>query len=200
MKWYNQLIKRLFDIVFSGLVIIFMLSWMCVILYIIDLLGDRKGIFFTQKRTSLLNQEFTCIKFRSMRINREAHTQMTVQNDSRVTKVGRFLRRTSLDELPQFFNVFIGQMSAIGPRPHMLVHTEQFKNLIDNFMTRHTVKPGITGWAQINGYRGEIRQLEDLQQRLNYDLKYIENWSFLLDMKIVVKTIWVLIKGQEQAY
>jgi putative colanic acid biosysnthesis UDP-glucose lipid carrier transferase len=198
--WYNQLLKRFFDIIFSGLVILGVLSWLSLILYLIDLLGDREGVFFRQKRTSIHGHPFTCIKYRSMHINGEADKKMATQNDKRVTPTGRFLRKTSLDELPQLFNVFLGQMSVVGPRPHMLLHTEQYRKKIKNFMIRHTVKPGITGLAQVNGYRGEIQHPSDLKQRLMYDTRYIENWSFILDLKIMLLTLWVLIKGQKQAY
>ena len=142
-------------------------------MFIIDLLGERRGIFFLQKRTSMHGHAFTCIKFRSMKINDDAHRKMTCQNDSRVTKIGRFLRKTSIDELPQFFNVLAGQMSLVGPRPHMLVHTSEYRKRLKNFMIRHTVKPGITGQAHVNGYRGEIKHLSDLEQRLKEDIKYI---------------------------
>ena len=198
--WYNQLLKRTFDILISSLVILGVLSWLSLILYIIDLLGHREGIFFRQKRTSIHGHTFTCLKYRSMHVNGEADKKMATQNDSRVTQTGRFLRKTSLDELPQFFNVFLGQMSVVGPRPHMLLHTGQYRKKIKNFMIRHTVKPGITGLAQVNGYRGEIKHPSDLKQRLMHDTRYIENWSFILDLKIMLLTLWVLMKGQKQAY
>jgi lipopolysaccharide/colanic/teichoic acid biosynthesis glycosyltransferase len=182
------------------LVILGVLSWLSLILYIIDLLGHREGIFFRQKRTSIHGHPFTCLKYRSMHVNGEADKKMATQNDSRVTQTGRFLRKTSLDELPQFFNVFLGQMSVVGPRPHMLLHTGQYRKKIKNFMIRHTVKPGITGLAQVNGYRGEIKHPSDLKQRLSHDTRYIENWSFILDLKIMLLTLWVLMKGQKQAY
>lgn len=198
--WQNQLLKRSFDIMFSGVIIVTVLSWLSLILYIINILGDRKGLFFLQKRTSIYGRPFTCIKYRSMHINSEADSKMTNKNDERVTKTGRFLRKTSLDELPQFLNVFVGQMSVVGPRPHMLLHTEEYRKRVKNFMVRHTVKPGITGLAQINGFRGEIKQPSDLKQRLMFDTRYIENWSFVLDLKIMLLTVWVLIKGQKEAY
>lgn len=198
--WYNQLVKRVADILLSTLVIVTLLSWLSLILFLIDILGERKGIFFLQKRTSLRGHPFTCIKYRSMKINGAADEKMASRDDSRVTKVGRFLRKTSIDELPQFFNVFLGQMSVVGPRPHMLKHTREYRKRVKNFMIRHTVKPGITGQAQVNGYRGEIKQPADLEGRLKEDIKYIENWTLWLDFKIMLLTLWVLIKGQEQAY
>ncbi len=198
--WYNQLVKRFFDILLSLVVIVTVLSWLSFLLFLIDLLGERKGIFFLQKRTSVYDHPFTCIKFRSMRINGDANKRMACRNDERVTKVGRFLRRTSIDELPQFLNVLAGQMSVVGPRPHMLKHTDEYRKRVKNFMIRHTVKPGITGQAQVNGYRGEIKQPADLEGRLREDVKYMENWTLWLDFKIMLLTLWVLIKGQEQAY
>ena len=135
-----------------------------------------------------------------MKINGDADQKMACKNDERITKVGRFLRKTSIDELPQFFNVFAGQMSVVGPRPHMLKHTDEYRKRIKNFMIRHTVKPGITGQAQVNGYRGEIKKTADLERRLREDVKYIENWTLWLDLKIMLLTIWVLIKGQPLAY
>ena len=198
--WYNQLVKRLVDIFLSVLVIASILSWLSLILFLIDLFGYRRGIFFLQRRTSMQGNPFTCIKFRSMVINDEADKIMARKNDERVTKVGRFLRKTSIDELPQFFNVLAGQMSVVGPRPHMLKHTEEYRKRIKNFMIRHTVKPGITGQAQVNGYRGAIKTMADLEGRLREDVKYIENWTLWLDFKIMLLTIWVLLVGQEQAY
>ncbi len=198
--WYNQLLKRIFDLLVSVIVMISILSWLSLLLYIIDQLGNRNGLFFLQKRTSIHGHSFTCIKYRSMCQNNQAHEKMASKNDKRVTRVGRFLRKTSLDELPQFINVFLGQMSIVGPRPHMLLHTREYREKIKNFMVRHTVKPGITGLAQINGYRGEIKQLSDMEKRFQFDLKYLENWSFLLDLKIMLLTVWVLLKGQKEAY
>jgi lipopolysaccharide/colanic/teichoic acid biosynthesis glycosyltransferase len=188
------------DIFISILIIVTILSWLGLILFLIDLFGERKGIFFLQKRTSMQGHPFTCIKFRSMKINDDADKKMASPNDSRVTKVGRFLRKTSIDELPQFFNVLAGQMSVVGPRPHMLKHTDEYRKRIKNFMIRHTVKPGITGQAQVNGFRGAIKTIDDLEGRLREDVKYIENWTLWLDFKIMLLTIWVLIIGQKQAY
>lgn len=198
--WYNQLFKRGFDLIFSSIIIILILSWLTPLLFFIDILTDRKGVFFRQKRTSSNGHIFTIIKFRSMTINGDADIKKAIQSDERITLIGKFLRKSSLDELPQFFNVFLGQMSVVGPRPHMLVHTEQYSKLVSHFMLRHTVQPGITGLAQIHGFRGEIKKLSDIQKRVEMDVQYIENWSFAIDMKIIFLTFWVLMKGQKEAY
>jgi undecaprenyl-phosphate galactose phosphotransferase/putative colanic acid biosynthesis UDP-glucose lipid carrier transferase len=135
-----------------------------------------------------------------MYVNDKAHIAQATKNDSRITKVGSFLRKTSLDELPQFFNVFLGAMSVVGPRPHMLSHTEHYSELIDNFLVRHYAKPGITGWAQINGFRGQTKALADMEARVEYDIWYIENWNFILDLKIIWKTFRAVFAGDEQAF
>ncbi len=198
--WNNRIIKRLFDVLLSLIVIAGLLSWMIPLLYVISLFGSRRGIFFRQDRTALDGRVFSCIKFRSMWPNKQADEMQATENDHRVTPMGRFLRKYSLDELPQFFNVLLGQMSVVGPRPHMLRHTEEYRKLVKRFMLRHTVKPGITGLAQVNGYRGEIKNNEDIQNRFKYDVKYIENWSFNLDLKIIFVTIWLILTGKLWAY
>lgn len=198
--WYNQLIKRLFDIFISLIIIVGVLSWMIPLLYLITLFGSRGGVFFIQPRTAMDGQVFNCIKFRSMRKNKHAHTKQASENDDRVTPVGRFLRKFSLDELPQFFNVLMGQMSVVGPRPHMLRHTDEYRKLVKRFMLRHLVKPGITGLAQVNGYRGEIKSKNDIRNRFKFDVQYIENWSFNMDVKIIFVTIWLILRGKLWAY
>ncbi len=189
----NRLLKRGFDILVSSLVIIAILSWMTVLLYVVDRLTYRQGLFFRQKRTSLNGKTFTIIKFRSMWKNPLADRQQAVENDERITPLGAFLRKTNIDELPQFLNVFIGNMSVVGPRPHMLEHTEAYRRLVDRYMMRHLVKPGISGLAQISGYRGEVRRLEDIQKRVEMDIEYIRNWTFLLDIVIIAKTFGLTI-------
>ena len=162
---------------------------------------ESKGtVFFKQKRSGLYNEEFYCYKFRSMKLNLEADLNQANRHDKRVTKIGRFIRKTSIDELPQFFNVLIGDMSVIGPRPHMVSYTNIFAESIDRFMVRHFIKPGITGLAQINGYRGEVKSEKDIINRVKYDIFYLENWSLLLDMKIVFQTVIKAIKGDKMAY
>lgn len=198
--WYNRVSKRIFDVVVALGAIVLVLSWLTPVLWIASLLGSREGVFFRQRRTAADGREFTCLKYRSMRSNTEADLKAASKDDKRITRVGRFLRKTSLDEFPQFINVLKAEMSVVGPRPHMLKHTEEYRRLIKRFMLRHTVKPGITGLAQVRGYRGEITCVEDIAKRVEYDVKYIENWSFNLDLRIILRTLLVLFKGQEKAY
>jgi putative colanic acid biosynthesis UDP-glucose lipid carrier transferase len=135
-----------------------------------------------------------------MTINSDEHTKQVTLNDSRVTKLGRLLRKTSLDELPQFVNVLLGNMSIIGPRPHMLVHTSMYSKIMNEYMIRHFLKPGISGWAQVNGYRGEIKEETQLRKRIDHDIWYMENWSIWLDLKIIWMTIYITLKGDKNAY
>ncbi|OCX53921.1 undecaprenyl-phosphate glucose phosphotransferase [Mucilaginibacter sp. PPCGB 2223] len=197
---FNQLVKRLFDIFFSLFVIVFILSWLLPILAIIIKLESRGPVFFVQQRPGLYHKPFKCYKFRSMKINRDADTIQATKDDSRITRVGAFLRKTSLDELPQFFNTLIGNMSVVGPRPNMMIHTEQYAELIDKFMVRHFLKPGITGWAQVNGFRGETKTTQAMEKRVEADVWYLENWSFFLDIQIIVLTLWNILKGEENAF
>jgi putative colanic acid biosynthesis UDP-glucose lipid carrier transferase len=185
----NRSIKRMFDIVFSLFVIIFIFSWLFPILFILIKLESKGPVFFTQVRSGRDNHPFKCYKFRSMYVNNDADHKQATRNDNRITKVGAILRRTSLDELPQFFNVILGNMSVVGPRPHMIKHTTQYAALIDQFMVRHFLKPGITGWAQSQGLRGETKTVDAMLQRVEADVWYLENWSFLLDLKIIFLTI-----------
>ena len=198
--WHNRAIKRFMDIFMSTFVILTILSWLVPILFIIDLCSGLEGVFFTQKRSGIDNKPFNLIKFRTMRHNNDAHTKSATKNDVRITKVGKFLRTTSIDELPQFFNVLIGNMSVIGPRPHMLKHTDEYKALINKFMIRQAIKPGITGYAQVRGFRGEIKKTKDMKERVKLDIFYIENWSLMLDVKIIFLTIKNLLKGDVKAY
>lgn len=195
----NQIIKRVFDIIFSGLVIILLLSWLVPIIALLIKLDSRGPVFFKQKRAGKGNKPFNCLKFRTMIVHQSDFKQAT-KNDPRVTTVGKLLRKTSLDELPQFINVLKGQMSIIGPRPHPLKLNEQFSSRIEKFMARHYVKPGITGLAQAKGFRGETKTDLSMKGRVKLDRFYIENWSFLLDLKIIVATVISLIKGDRQAY
>lgn len=196
----NTVLKRIFDIVFSSLAIIFLLSWLLPLLAVLIKLESKGPVFFKQKRSGKDNQAFTCYKLRSMFVNKEANKQQATKNDSRITKIGAFLRKTSLDELPQFFNVFMGSMSVVGPRPHMLAHTEEYSVLVNRYMVRHFLRPGITGWAQVNGSRGETKDLSQMEKRVRLDIWYVENWSFLLDLKIIFLTFWQVIKGDDNAY
>ncbi|GAA3565883.1 exopolysaccharide biosynthesis polyprenyl glycosylphosphotransferase [Snuella lapsa] len=196
----NQFLKRLFDILFAASVIVFVLSWLTPILAILIKLESKGPVFFKQSRNGFNYEEFDCYKFRSMTPNKEANMSQATKGDLRVTKIGRFIRKTSIDELPQFFNVLFGDMSVVGPRPHMVSHTNMFAQRIDKFMVRHFVKPGITGLAQVSGFRGEIEKDKDIINRVKYDIFYIENWSLLLDIKIIVQTFLNAIKGEEKAY
>lgn len=196
----NRLIKKLFDIFFSLFVIVFVFSWLFPIIAIIIKLESGGPVFFVQKRTGENNNSFKCFKFRTMKVNKNSDTQQATKFDARITKFGSIMRKTSIDELPQFFNVLFGSMSVVGPRPHMLKHTEEYSELINNYLVRHLAKPGITGWAQVNGYRGETKELIDMKKRVLYDIWYIENWSFLLDLRIIIQTITNIFKGEKNAY
>ena len=196
----NSIIKRIFDVLFSILVILGILSWLTPLLAIIIRLESKGPIFFRQTRNGIDKREFYCYKCRSMAPNEDSDTAMTIKNDMRITKVGKFIRRTSIDELPQFYNVFFGTMSVVGPRPHMVKHTNEYANKVDKYMLRHFVKPGITGLAQVRGYRGEIETDNDIQNRIKFDVFYVENWSLFLDIKIIVQTVLNAISGEEKAY
>jgi putative colanic acid biosysnthesis UDP-glucose lipid carrier transferase len=196
----NRIRKRLFDVVFSLLVAIFILSWLIPLLGLIIYLESPGPIFFKQLRTGKDKKLFYCIKFRSMKINAEANIKQAVKNDIRITRFGRFLRKTNLDEFPQFLNVLLGNMSVVGPRPHMLKHTDDYSKLIDRYMVRQFLKPGITGWAQVNGLRGETKVLKQMQARVEHDIWYMENWSLWLDVKIILITIGNIITGEKNAY
>ncbi len=190
MKRIELIGKRLFDVVFSFGVIVFILSWITPLLAIVIYKDSRGPVIFKQKRTGLNNKTFTCFKFRSMAVNDVADSKQACASDTRITKLGRRLRDSNLDELPQFFNVLLGDMSVVGPRPHMLKHTEMYTALIDNYLERHLVKPGITGLAQSNGWHGETDQLYKMEQRVKYDVFYIKKWYFWMDMTIIYKTIF----------
>ena len=191
--------KRIFDILFSLFVIVFLLSWLMPLLAILIKLESKGPIFFKQGRPGLEEEEFYCYKFRSMQINHTTEKEAS-KNDPRVTKIGRFLRKTSLDEMPQFFNVLVGDMSVVGPRPHLWSQNKAYGNKVKKYMVRHYVKPGITGLAQVKGFRGEIETDEDMINRIKFDVFYIENWSFVLDLKIIIQTVINIFKGEEKAY
>lgn len=196
----NKFLKRLFDIFLSIFIVIFVLSWLTPVLAVIIKLESRGPVFFKQSRNGFNYKEFDCFKFRSMTPNKDAHLNQVTRGDQRITKVGKFIRKTSIDELPQFFNVLFGDMSVVGPRPHMVSHTNMYAKRIDKFMVRHFVKPGISGLAQISGYRGEVETDKDIIGRVKFDIFYIENWSLLLDLKIIFKTAINAAKGEEKAY
>jgi len=186
----SRFFKRAFDIVFSSLVILFVITWLFPLLCVLIKLTSKGPVFFKQKRTGINNRTFTCMKFRTMHMSNDADEKQATKNDSRVTALGGFLRKSNLDEFPQFFNVLIGQMSIVGPRPHMLKHTNQYSELIDYYRVRHYVKPGITGWAQVSGYRGETDELWKMQKRVEYDMSYLESWTFWWDLRIVFLTVF----------
>ena len=196
----NSIKKRAFDIVFSLLVIVFILSWLTPLLAILIKLSSKGPVFFVQNRSGKDNRSFRCWKFRSLAVNADAHEKQVTRNDGRITKVGSFLRKTNLDELPQFFNVLMGSMSVVGPRPHMLRHTEVYSKILGQYMIRHFVKPGVTGWAQVNGFRGEIKREDQLRQRIEHDIWYLEHWSPWLDLRIIFLTIYVTLKGDKNAF
>lgn len=193
---FNRIIKRAFDIVFSAIVLILISPIAFLIFTPLIKLSSKGPVFFKQLRSGRNNEEFYCYKFRTMHVNEEADSKQAEKGDVRITKIGAFLRKTSLDELPQFYNALIGNMSVVGPRPHMLKHTEEYSKLVDKFMVRQLVKPGVTGWAQVHGFRGDTRDNTLMEKRVEYDVWYLENWSPLLDIKIVIITAWQVISGK----
>ena len=197
---FNRTMKRAFDIAFSLLVVVGILSWLLPILAILIKLESPGPVFFRQIRTGKKNLPFGCLKLRSMHVNTDSDKIQASRGDSRITKVGAVLRKTSLDELPQFINVLIGDMSVVGPRPHMLAHTEEYSKKVDKFMARHFVKPGITGLAQAKGFRGETRELKQMEWRVKLDRFYVYNWSMWLDIKIISLTIFSSILKTEDVY
>ncbi|MCQ2230661.1 MAG: undecaprenyl-phosphate glucose phosphotransferase [Paludibacteraceae bacterium] len=199
-KGFNKFIKRTFDIIVSLLFSICIFPILFIVLGSIIKLTSKGPIFFKQKRTGENGKDFTCLKFRTMTVNEDADKKQATKGDARITKIGAFMRRTNLDEMPQFLNVLIGDMSIVGPRPHMLKHTEEYSHLIDKYMVRHFAKPGITGWAQVTGFRGETKDLSEMEGRIKQDVWYIENWTFWLDLKIIIKTVTNMIRGEEKAY
>jgi putative colanic acid biosynthesis UDP-glucose lipid carrier transferase len=195
---FNVVLKRMFDIVFSALFLLTLFPFIYLILGIAIKLSSPGPVFFVQERTGKRGRIFRCYKFRSMRIN--ADTRQATVDDPRTTRLGRFIRRTNLDELPQFINVFKGDMSVVGPRPHPLWLNDKFSPMIENYMVRYFVKPGITGWAQVNGARGETKRVEDMEGRVAKDLWYLKNWTFPLDISIIFKTIVYMLQGDKHAY
>lgn len=196
----THILKRIFDIFFSLFVFVFILSWLLPILFVFVKMNSKGPFIFKQIRDGIDGQQFYCFKIRSMKINSLSDKVSTSKNDERITKVGAFLRKTSLDELPQFFNVLIGDMSVIGPRPHMNIETEKYLKEIDNYLMRNSVRPGITGLAQVSGFRGQVKNKSDIENRVRLDIFYIENWSFFLDIKIIIQTFLSVFKGEDKAY
>jgi len=190
----NKLLKRSFDLLFSSLVIMLILSWMIPIFWLIDRLSQNYGLFFKQKRTSIYGKEFEIIKFRTMIPNDKADLIQAKTNDQRITRLGAFLRKTSIDELPQFINVFLNDMSVVGPRPHMLKHTEEYRKIVPSYMHRHQIKSGITGLAQVSGFRGEVKISEDIEKRVQLDIAYLRKWTFGLDLIIILRTVVQILR------
>lgn len=194
----NAILKRAFDLVCST---IFLFTFFPIIYAIVAVIIKKQSpgpVIFKQERSGLNGKVFVCYKFRSMHVNKDADKLQATLNDPRKFKFGDFMRKTNIDELPQFINVWLGDMSMVGPRPHMLLHTEQYSQLIKEYMVRHWVKPGITGWAQVLGFRGETKELKQMEDRVKADIWYVENWNFWLDIKIIWKTIWNTIARKEK--
>ncbi len=201
----NQLIKRLFDIVFSVMFFLLIGIWLFPLIAIIIKLSSKGPVFFKQERWGIANEKIICYKFRSMNVNSKdidenGNYQKAIMNDPRITAIGSFLRKTSLDELPQFWNVLMGTMSVIGPRPHPVPLNMESIDTVENYVLRHIVKPGISGWAQVNGFRGEIRTVEDMRKRVEYDLYYIHRWNIFFDIQIILQTVINIFRGEQNAY
>lgn len=196
----NKVLKRAFDLMFSTVFLCTLFPIVLIIVTIVTKITMPGPVFFKQKRNGLNDKEFYCLKFRSMKVNADADRLQATKDDPRKTKWGNIMRKTNIDELPQFINVFMGDMSVVGPRPHMLKHTEEYSKLIDKYMVRHFVKPGVTGWSQVTGFRGETKELKDMAGRIKGDIWYIEHWSFWMDLYIIYKTVANVFKGEEKAY
>jgi putative colanic acid biosynthesis UDP-glucose lipid carrier transferase len=196
----NQFIKRAFDLFFSTLALITIYPIVYIIVAIIIKRTSPGPVYFKQERTGMNGKIFKCIKFRSMKVNNDADSLQATKDDPRKYPFGDFMRRTNIDELPQLINVWKGEMSIVGPRPHMLKHTEEYSKIINKFMVRHLAKPGITGLAQVTGYRGETKQIDQMEGRVKKDIEYIENWSIWLDLRIIIKTLNKMISGDKNAY
>lgn len=192
-KKFNKIIKRAIDITISTLVIVFVFSWFIPLVALLIKIDSKGPVFFLQKRNKKDGDLFTCIKFRSMVVNQEADSLPATFDDERVTEIGKFLRGTFLDELPQFFNVWLGDMSLVGPRPHMISDNYKYSELIEFYDYRHNVKPGITGLSQVLGYIGETRNLQAMKNRVQMDIYYIRHWSAWLDLKIALFTLHKII-------
>lgn len=193
-------LKRTFDVVVSGLFLITFYPFIFAFCAIGIKLSSPGPIYFKQMRPGYHGENFQCYKFRSMKVNRQSEDKAATKGDSRVTRFGEFMRKTSLDEFPQFINVFLGDMSLVGPRPQLINQSDYYSPYIPNYFMRHLVKPGITGWAQINGCRGEMKTIEEMNRRINHDIWYIEHWTPLLDIKILFKTVAQVLGKDKQAY
>ena len=195
----NKALKRALDLAVSGAVVLLVLPWLVPLVGLLIKLDSPGPVFFRQRRSGYLNQPFSMLKFRTMTVNDASDTAQATRGDARVTRVGRWLRRTSLDEFPQFWNAFVGEMSVVGPRPHMLRHTEEYARLIEVYLVRHKVKPGITGWAQVNGLRGPTETVDLMRRRVQADVWYLQNWSIWLDLRVIAQTVYNAVRGEENA-
>jgi len=200
LNWPNLAIKRAIDLLGALLFMVFIGIWLFPLVAILIKLESKGPVFFKQEREGIYNSRFTCYKFRSMVVNNEADTKQATKNDPRVTKVGRFIRKTSIDELPQIINVIYGNMSLVGPRPHPISLNQRSEEEIPGFKNRHLVKPGITGLAQAKGYRGETQTYHQMYFRYKLDMHYIKTWTPLLDLKIIALTVNSMISDNENAY
>lgn len=196
----NRILKYGFDVIFTAILFVTIFWWLFPVLIVLVKLSSPGPVFFKQQRSGKNNRSFWCYKFRTMTVNNLSDEMQATRDDVRITAIGKVLRKTSLDELPQFINVLKGDMSIVGPRPHMLKHTREYSELINNYLVRHFAKAGITGWAQVNGFRGETKNVEEMEKRVEFDIWYIENWSFLLDLKIIWKTLTLVIFKDKNAY
>lgn len=196
----NRIIKYGFDVFFTTCLFITIFWWLFPILILLVKMSSPGPVFFKQQRSGKNNRSFWCYKFRTMKVNTLSDELQATRNDTRITAIGKILRKTSLDELPQFINVLKGDMSIVGPRPHMLKHTEEYSELINNYLVRHFAKAGITGWAQVNGFRGETKNVEQMEKRVEFDIWYIENWSFLLDLRIIMRTLALVFFKNKNTY
>ena len=194
----NRFIKRMFDIVFSAIVLVVFAIPVFLPVAIGVRLSSKGPILFRQKRTGYLGHEFYCLKFRSMYVNDDSDLICATRNDARVTRFGKFIRRFSIDELPQFWNTFVGDMSVVGPRPHMCSMNKRYASILSGYMVRHMIKPGITGWAQVNGLRGNAEDIPQIKRRVEHDVWYMDHWTFILDLKIIVRTIFNIIFGRDE--
>ncbi|WP_162417086.1 sugar transferase [Cyclobacterium roseum] len=199
-SFHKRLMKRSFDLLLALFTTVFVLSWLFPIIGVLIKLDSKGPVFFKQLRHGRGNKVFNCYKFRTMVKNKEADTRQATQNDSRITRVGKFLRKSSLDELPQIINVLLGDMSIVGPRPHAVPMNLEFAKEIGGFMQRHRVKPGITGLAQCKGFRGEILNFQELYSRYRLDSFYVKKWCLLFDIRIVIHTAFSLMSKNEKAY
>lgn len=199
-KPMSRVIKRAFDVAFSLFVVLFVFTWLFPILAIMVKLSSPGPVFFKQLRGGRDNDDFVCWKFRSMRMSPVDDSKQATKNDPRVTRIGAILRKTNLDEMPQFLNVLMGQMSVVGPRPHPNKLNEEYRDIVDKYMVRHFVTPGVTGWAQVNGFRGETAEPGLMEKRVEFDVWYLENWSFWLDLRIVCMTFTKIFKTDANAY